>query len=347
MHASAVGRVVVATREVFDPRRLRAMQPFLLERTFDGDIRRFEYEIDNDQFLRLATVPGAKNDLIANLLPIEKNREEAARAGTINTDTPSLYQAMTAAGERADLTITMADIFAGEIDFNTELRQGDYFALAFEKFTREDRPSTYGEIYAAEFYNDGRLLRALRFTPPDGEPGYYDEKGNSLKRLFLKSPLKFSPRVTSGFSRRRFHPVLKRYRPHLGIDYGAPVGAPVVAVATGRVVSATYDSSNGRMVRLKHSSGYETYYLHLSKFAPSIRKGARVTQGQLIGQVGATGLATGPHLDYRVRKNGVFVNPTVEHRKMPPGDPVPADIMPLFEEVRDEWLPRLKHSVTE
>lgn len=347
LHASAVGRVVVATREVFDPRRLRALQPFLLERTFDGDIRRFEYEIDNDQFLRLASVPGAKDDLVANLLPIEKNREEAAIAGTINTDTPSLYQAMTATGERADLTIAMADIFAGEIDFNTELRQGDYFALAFEKFTREDRPSTYGEIYAAEFYNDGRLLRALHFTPPDGEPGYYDEQGNSLKRLFLKSPLKFSPRVTSGFSRRRFHPVLKRYRPHLGIDYGAPVGAPVVAVATGRVVSATYDSANGRMVRLKHPSGYETYYLHLSKFGPGIRKGARVTQGQLIGQVGATGLATGPHLDYRVRKNGVFVNPTVEHRKMPPGEPVPADIMPLFEEVRDEWLPRLKHSVTE
>ena len=263
LHASAVGRVVVATREVFDPRRLRALQPFLLERTFDGDIRRFEYEIDNDQFLRLASVPGAKDDLVANLLPIEKNREEAAIAGTINTDTPSLYQAMTATGERADLTIAMADIFAGEIDFNTELRQGDYFALAFEKFTREDRPSTYGEIYAAEFYNDGRLLRALHFTPPDGEPGYYDEQGNSLKRLFLKSPLKFSPRVTSGFSRRRFHPVLKRYRPHLGIDYGAPVGAPVVAVATGRVVSATYDSANGRMVRLKHPSGYETYYLHL------------------------------------------------------------------------------------
>ena len=101
------------------------------------------------------------------------------------------------------------------------------------------------------------------------------------------------------------------------------------------------------MVRLKHPSGYETYYLHLSKFGPGIRKGARVTQGQLIGQVGATGLATGPHLDYRVRKNGVFVNPTVEHRKMPPGEPVPADIMPLFEEGRDEWLPRLKQSVTE
>jgi murein DD-endopeptidase MepM/ murein hydrolase activator NlpD len=211
----------------------------------------------------------------------------------------------------------------------------------FEKFTREDRPPTYGAIAAAEFQNDGRVLRAIRFTPTGGKPGYYDQNGRSLKRFFLRSPLKFEPRITSGFSRRRFHPVLHEYRAHLGVDYGAPTGAPVVAVASGSVVSATFDGANGRMVRLRHASGYETYYLHLSAFGPGIRAGARVSQGQLIGRVGATGLASGPHLDYRLRKNGVFVNPLREHRNLPPGEPVPSSAMPAFQAERDLALSRL------
>jgi murein DD-endopeptidase MepM/ murein hydrolase activator NlpD len=209
----------------------------------------------------------------------------------------------------------------------------------FDKFTREDGPATYGAISAAELESDGRVLRAIRFTPPGGgKPGYYDENGRSLRRLFLRSPLKFDPRITSGFSRRRFHPVLKTSRPHLGVDYGAPTGAPVVAVASGGVVSATFDRANGRMVRLRHTQGYETYYLHLSAFAPGIRAGRRVAQGQLIGRVGSTGLATGPHLDYRLRKNGTFVNPVQEHRNMPPGEPVPAEARAQFEVERDRAL---------
>jgi murein DD-endopeptidase MepM/ murein hydrolase activator NlpD len=236
----------------------------------------------------------------------------------------------------------MAQIFAGEIDFNTGLQPGDRFGLVFEKFTREARPATYGAIEAAEFENDGRVLRAIRFTPPGGKPGYFDEEGRSLRRFFLASPLKFEPRITSGFSRRRFHPVLKTSRPHLGVDYGAPVGAPVVAVAAGTVVSASYDNANGRMVRLRHTSGYETYYLHLSAFGPGIRAGARVDQGQLIGKVGATGLATGPHLDYRVRKNGEFVDPVREHRNLPPGEPIPAAARAAFDAHRDLALERLR-----
>jgi murein DD-endopeptidase MepM/ murein hydrolase activator NlpD len=185
------------------------------------------------------------------------------------------------------------------------------------------------------------VLRAIRFTPPHGKPGYYDLQGRSLRRFFLRSPLKFEPRITSGFSRRRFHPVLHTYRAHLGVDYGAPTGAPVVAVSAGTVLGATYDRANGRMVRLKHASGYETYYLHLSAFAPGVRAGARVAQGQVIGRVGATGLASGPHLDYRLRKNGVFVNPLAEHRRMPPGEPIPAGARVEFESVRDRAVERL------
>jgi murein DD-endopeptidase MepM/ murein hydrolase activator NlpD len=293
------------------------------------------------------------NALVAAIAPIPKQRHEVVTGGAITDVTPSLFQAMESTGERPELSIALADIFSGEIDFNTELQPGDRFGLAFEKFTREGpsldggeaRPATYGDIAAAEFHNEGRVLRAIRFSPPGSKPGYYDEQGRSLRRFFLRSPLKFEPRITSRFSRRRLHPVLNTYRAHLGVDYGAPTGAPVVAVSAGTVVSASFDRANGRMVRLKHSGGYETYYLHLSAFGPGIRPGVRVSQGQLIGKVGSTGLASGPHLDYRLRKNGVFVNPLVEHRKMPPGEPVPPSAMAAFRQTRSRALQQLDNAM--
>jgi murein DD-endopeptidase MepM/ murein hydrolase activator NlpD len=343
LEADTVQGLIAATRTVFDPRRLRASQPFEIERTLDGGFRSFAYEIDAENYLQVSD-EGA-GELAAAILPIPRQRQQALAAGTIGGDTPSLFQAMEAAGERPELTLAMAQIFAGEIDFNTGLQPGDRFGLVFEKFTREARPATYGAIEAAEFENAGRVLRAIRFTPAGGKPGYYDEQGRSLRRFFLASPLKFEGRITSGFSRRRFHPVLKTSRPHLGVDYGAPVGAPVVAVASGTVVSATYDSANGRMVRLRHGSGYETYYLHLSAYGPGIRAGARVDQGQTIGKVGATGLATGPHLDYRVRKNGEFVNPVREHANMPPGEPIPPADRDAFDAHRDAALDRLDRAM--
>ena len=344
LQSAAAERVIAAAASIFDPRRLRADQPFVLERTREGELRHFEYEIDQDRFLRVAA-PESADDVRASVLPIQKEREEALVAAEISDATPSLFQAMESTGERADLSIALADIFAGEIDFNTGLQPGDHFGLAFEKFTRDERPATYGAIDAAEFHNDGRTLRAVRFTPPGGKPAYYDEHGRSLRRFFLRSPLKFEPRITSGFSMRRFHPVMHEYRAHLGVDYGAPTGAPVVAVASGSVVSSTFDRANGRMVRLRHASGYETYYLHLSALGPGIHAGAHVGQGQVIGLVGSTGLASGPHLDYRVRKNGIFVNPLTEHRNMPPGEPVPASAMAAFEAERDRALARLNQAM--
>jgi murein DD-endopeptidase MepM/ murein hydrolase activator NlpD len=340
-----VASVIAAARKVFDPRRLRATQPFSLIRTPGGKVRAFEYEIDDATFLRIERpAPGA--ELRPALVPIPRERRDVVVAGTIDSDTPSLFQAMDAAGETPDLSIALAEIFSGEVDFNTELQPGDRFGLAVEKFVRAERPATYGDVAAAELHNDGRVMRAIRFTPPSGKAGYYDENGRSLRRFFLRSPLKFEPRITSGFSRRRFHPVLHTYRAHLGVDYGAPTGAPVVAVSNGTVLSATFDRANGRMIRLAHAGGYETYYLHLSAFAPGIRRGARVSQGQVIGRVGSTGLASGPHLDYRLRKNGTFVNPMLEHRRMPPGEPVPAAAMAEFARVRDAALSRLMPAVT-
>lgn len=197
----------------------------------------------------------------------------------------------------------------------------------------------YGAIQAAEFINAGRIVRAVRFTPSGGKPQYFDAEGRSLKRFFLKSPLKFDPIITSRFSGARKHPILGFTRAHLGVDYGAPTGAPVVAVADGLVVSAGFNGGAGRMIHLRHANGLETQYLHLS--AASVHAGERVHQGDVIGKVGMTGLATGPHLDYRVRKNGTFVNPVQVHHEMPPGDPVsPAD-MPAFAEVRDRVFAQL------
>jgi len=342
--AAAVEEVIAATRAVFDPRRLRSLQPFTLVRTVDGALRLFEYEIDADSFLRIVNTPGETERLRAEVLPIPKTLEHATASGEIGPQTPSLFQSIEAAGENPELAMALATVFAGEIDFNSDLRPGDRYAVTFERFRREGRPDSYGVITAARFENDGRVFHAFRYTPPGGKPDYYDENGRSLRRFFLRSPLKFVPQITSGFSASRRHPVLHTNRAHRGVDYAAPPGAPVVAIAAGRVVSATFDNVNGRMVRIRHASGYESYYLHLSAFAPGIKAGASVSQGQTIGRVGSTGLATGPHLHYGLKKNGVFVNPLREHRNLPPGEPVPASAMMEFAEQRDRALAALGSS---
>ena len=205
-----------------------------------------------------------------------------------------------------------------------------------ERYTREGKPAGYGAILAAEFANDGRNLTAVRFTPDGGSPGYYDTQGRSLKRFFLKSPLKFEPRVTSRFAKLRQHPILGYARAHNGVDYHAPSGAPVGSVAPGVVTLAGWTSGGGRTVRVRHPNGYESEYLHLSVI--TVRAGARVGQGDLVGRVGATGLATAPHLHYGLRKNGTYVNPILEHRNMPPGEPVPAMLLTLFNLERDRVL---------
>lgn len=341
--ADAAAGVVDAARAVFDPRRLRTSQPFLVEQTYDGRLRRFRYEIDDDSYLRV--VSAGDDELRAEILSIPRTLEHDVMAGEIDGDAPSLFSAMSRAGGGAELSIALARIFAGEIDFTSDVRTGDRFVFTYERFVREDGPVSYGAITAAEFQNEGRRLRAIYFTPPGGKPDYFDEEGRSLRRFFLRSPLRFDPRITSRYSSRRLHPVLRTARAHRGVDYGAPSGAPVVAVAAGTVVSASFDRANGRMVRLRHASGYESYYLHLSAFAPAITRGARVDQGQMIGRVGATGLATGPHLHYGLRKNGAWVDPLREHRNMPPGEPVPPHAMSAFRAVRDAALAQLDEAL--
>ena len=334
--------LVSSIASAMDVRRLRAGQPFSIDRLLDGRVRRFEYEIDNDRRLVVsrAGLEGSPR-FIATIDRIPKQATVVAVDGEINRETNSLVASLDKAGERIELALAMADVFSGEIDFNSDLRPGDRFRVLVERYTRDGRLSGYGPILAAEFVNVGRSLKAIRFTPDAGSPGYYDENGRSLKRFFLKSPLKFEPRITSRFSSSRKHPILGYARAHNGVDYHAPTGAPVGAVAPGMVTMAGWTAGGGRTVRVRHSNGYETEYLHLSSIA--VRTGARVAQGDLVGRVGQTGLATGPHLHYGMKKNGRYVNPVIEHRNMPPGEPVPAAYVAVFTSERERYFSLLSN----
>jgi murein DD-endopeptidase MepM/ murein hydrolase activator NlpD len=339
--ASEVSELVLRAGAVFDLRRVRRDQPYRIETTPQGTVRRLDYEIDGDRFLRI--VRSEADGLVADVLPIPKTRRVEIVRGEIDREHSSLVAAMDAVDETIDLTLALADIFGGEIDFSTELQRGDRFQLTVEKQFRDGGEfAGYGPILAAEFQNAGRRVQAVRYAPEGGAPGYYDERGVSMRRFFLASPLKFQPVITSGFSRSRLHPILREYRAHLGVDYRAPAGAPVVAVADAVVVSAGASGGSGRMVHLRHANGFETEYLHLSSIA--VRAGAHVRQGDLIGRVGATGLATGPHLDYRLKRNGMFVNPIAAHRSMPPADPIPDAQMAGFAAARDRALAALAAS---
>jgi murein DD-endopeptidase MepM/ murein hydrolase activator NlpD len=326
--------------EKFDLRRVRAGQPYRIDRFLDGRIREFEYEIDILRRLIVRRSAVRDDGFEAELAEIPRTVEQTVVRGAITRDTPSLVQALEAAGERIELGLALADVFSGEMDFNSDLQPGDTFRVVVERAVREDGAfAGYGPVLAAEYVNAGRPLQAVRFTPPGGTPGYYDAAGRSLKRFFLKSPLKFEPRITSSFSRARRHPVLKYTRAHNGVDYGAPTGASVAAVAGGVVTFAGWSGGGGRTVKVRHSGGYDSEYLHLSSIA--VRSGARVGQGELIGRVGATGLATGPHLHYGLRRNGAYVNPVREHQNMPPGEPVAGIHLALFNGERDRLFKSL------
>jgi murein DD-endopeptidase MepM/ murein hydrolase activator NlpD len=220
----------------------------------------------------------------------------------------SLFGAMEAAGGGSELAVRVAQIYQWDIDFFRDLRQNVSFVVVAERQEIDGEFYDWGTIYAARFINRDRVLDAVVYPDDQGRLGYYDLEGRPLRKQFLKSPLEFS-RVTSRFSTNRFHPVLKRSMPHYGVDYGAPTGTPVHVTSDGTVTLAGRKGGGGNMVTVRHTNGYETNYLHLSRFAKGIRRGVRVSQGQVVGYVGSTGLASGPHLDYRVQLNGRWINP--------------------------------------
>ena len=257
------------------------------------------------------------------------------RQGTIQN---SLWDAVQAGDVTAAMLLELVEIFESEFDFAADAQPGDRFRLLVRTRSADGAFVDHDRIVAAQYISEGQTLTGIGFET-GGRFAYFDGDGRSMKKTFLRSPLQFT-RISSGFTHRRPHPVLGGVRPHLAIDYAAPNGTPVWAVADGTVRFAGRNGGNGIQVRLRHRSGYETYYNHLSRLAAGVRPGARVTQKQVIGYVGSTGLSTGPHLDYRVSRNGQFVNPLGE--KFLPGEPVPPHERSRFLEQAAQLLERLQ-----
>jgi murein DD-endopeptidase MepM/ murein hydrolase activator NlpD len=229
----------------------------------------------------------------------------------------SLFGATDAAGIPDSIATQLADIFGGDIDFHTDLRKGDRFSVIFETLSSQGKPVRTGRILAAEFTNNGTTFRAFWFG--QGESGgYYTAEGKNIRKAFLRSPLEFS-RITSGFTMARFHPVLQTWRAHKGIDFGAPIGTKIKSTADGIVDFIGQQNGYGNVVVLRHQNTYSTLYGHMSAFVAGLHKGTRVNQGDVIGYVGQSGMATGPHLHYEFRINGVHQNPlTIAMPSAPP-----------------------------
>jgi murein DD-endopeptidase MepM/ murein hydrolase activator NlpD len=283
-----------------DVRKLRPGQMLRFHYAQDGTVDALQIKVTGVSEID-AIRNGSKFEVTARAAEIREAEIEIS--GTIRR---SLHEAVRDAGEGPQLVSQLVDIFQWDIDF-FELRGGDTFSLVVSKHFAGGDLVGYGPIRAARFTHKGTRYEAYRNETATGA-GYYAAGGTPLRKQFLKAPLKFS-RVTSGFTKRRFHPVLKYFRPHYGIDYGAPVGTPVMSTADGTVVEARYSPSEGNFIRLRHSSRIDTCYLHLSRFTKGLKRGTRVRQGDVIGYVGMTGLATGPHLDYRVSEGGKWLNP--------------------------------------
>jgi murein DD-endopeptidase MepM/ murein hydrolase activator NlpD len=247
----------------------------------------------------------------------------------------SLFGATDAAGIPDLVATQLAEIFSSDIDFHRDLRRGDRFSVVYEALAADGEFVGFGRVLAAEFVNQDRSFRAVFFRDDEGRNGYYTPDGKNMRKAFLRSPIEFS-RVTSGFSNSRFHPVLKAWRAHKGIDYGAATGTRVRVTADGFVTFAGRKGGYGNVVTVRHPNGYTTLYAHLSGFAQGIRPGKRIVQGEVVGLVGSTGLATGPHLHYEFHVNGVHQNPM--RLAMPPGPPIneqsrasfEASALPLF-----------------
>jgi murein DD-endopeptidase MepM/ murein hydrolase activator NlpD len=265
--------------------------------------------------------------------PFERTVRMQAIRGTLDG---SFDTSIRRAGGPTGLAYRMADVLQWDLDFTRDLKRGDRFELLYEEILLEGQPHSVGSVYALVYENQGRRHEAYRF----GDSGtYYDGEGRPLKKMFLRSPLRYS-RITSVFTTRRFHPVLKAYRPHWGVDYGAPVGTPVQVTANGVVASAGWDRGGGKVVKVRHAGGYVTAYLHLSRFASGIRPGTRVRQGDIIAYTGATGLASGPHLDYRVQHNGQWIDPLT--LKSVRDEPIPSTQLAAFRNWRNGVLTGLQ-----
>jgi len=329
---NAVTQIVQALRSYLNLRRLQPEDTLRIHRDPEGAVRKVVYR---QSPVDIFEVRREENGWTAHQREVAIDRRVALVAGTLED---TLFDSVERLGESARLVLDFAEIFAWDFDFASDSQPGDHFRMLVEKLYAADQFVEYGRILAAEYESEGRLHTAIYF-PENKRGDYYTPEGESLRRAFLKSPLDFS-RISSGYTRARRHPVLGGVRPHLAVDYAAPTGTPVRAVADGVVKFAGRKGGYGNSVVLRHRANYETVYSHLSRFGKGVRRGARVTQRHVIGYVGSTGLSTGPHLDYRVIKDGSFVNPLKQ--TFLPGNPISHSSRPSFMSLRDSYLQQLR-----
>lgn len=289
----------------------------------DGTLLALRYITDKGRLVGFDK-QGAEFKPVEQQLSLEPQQQ--MKSGEIRS---SLFAATDAAGLSDNVATQLADIFAGDIDFHRDLRRGDKFTVVYEMFYHEGRAIKSGRLLAAEFINQGKSFRAVWFQDAEGKGGYYTPEGKNLRKAFLRSPLEFS-RISSGFA-MRFHPILQQWRAHKGVDYAAPVGTRVKATADGTVEFAGKQGGYGNVVIVKHYGGFSTSYAHLSSFARGLHKGEKVQQGDVIGNVGQTGWATGPHLHYEFRVNNDVRNPLTV--ALPAALPIPAQQLAAFGKV--------------
>jgi murein DD-endopeptidase MepM/ murein hydrolase activator NlpD len=326
LDASSVEKLITNSRPVFSPRSIRAGNPWCLF-SKDSVPVYWVYEKDKVNYV----VYSLKDSLYARTGVKPVDTLWTATGGEIKG---SLWNSLVGSGNNPELALALSEIYAWTVDFYG-IQAGDAYRVYYQRLKVDSIDIGLGEIPVAWFSHAGKEIYAFRFLQ-DSAIGYFNEQGQSLRRGFLKAPLKFS-RISSKFSHSRLHPVLRIRRPHHGVDYAAPVGTPVRSVGDGQVIKAGWSGGAGRMVKIRHNSTYSTAYLHLQKFAEGIHSGARVRQGQIIGYVGSSGLSTGPHLDFRFYKNGTPVDPLKV--ESPPADPVkPAD-MDRFRQYVDSLRP--------
>ncbi len=292
--------LVEKVRPYFKPKDLCAGQSYQVCLTEDR-FARFAYDINRDEQL-IITRQDSGYEVRRTPIPYEIKVERVR--GVISS---SLFETVNSIGEEDSLALLLADIFAYDVDFILDIREGDSFQALVEKRYRDGKPAGYGKLLAAEFTNQGETFQAILFRDGSRAEAYYAPDGKSRRQQFLRAPLEFS-RISSGFTMRRFHPIAKTWRSHPAIDYAAPTGTPIRSVGDGTVIAKGYSDGNGNYVKIRHSNGYETMYLHMSRHG-RISQGGRVAQGQVIGFVGSTGLATGPHLCFRMTRNSAPVNP--------------------------------------
>jgi murein DD-endopeptidase MepM/ murein hydrolase activator NlpD len=324
--ASTVDQLLTLGRDAFNPRKWRAGDAYWLLRSKDStaQVTYFVYEPSVAQYV----VFGLRDSLFVNKIERPKVTKERAVGGEIEG---SLYATLERQGVSPAVAVKLSEVYAWTIDF-FRIQAGDRFEVIYEESYVDDTVFVgTGKILAARFFHNGKSFYAFKYENQDGSvKGYYDHEGEGMKRMFLKAPLEFA-RITSRYTMNRFHPVQKRWKAHLGTDYAAPTGTPILATASGTVIAATYTSANGNYVKIKHNGTYTTQYLHMSRIGKGIRNGVRVEQGQVIGYVGSTGLATGPHVCYRFWKNGKQVDPLREPIQR--ADPLPRSLWSNFESV--------------